>query len=259
LNVIHVSLGRITGSLKTSLETNTFDTAVGSKSEIILSAPFPPVRLVASIGTNNDCFVIITSPLATILISDGIATHSRVVIAWATGATPSGKTIDANRRPIAFAVAVNVKPNTGVLLFAHNLVTRGRTKGKGVPVVLLKILVIVPACKLQRTRLEDLDTFAFVDFEVPALLPVLLVHANIIRLSAWAGEPHDSRKHQCNDQRGVQELHGSSRREGSDFYFRVWEEAKSDDDDDMTMRRRIVSFGEISRCVFCASIWLCGT
>jgi hypothetical protein len=69
----------------------------------------------------------------------------------------------------------------------------------------------ISASKLQRTRLrlEDLDTLASVDFEIPALVPVLAVHTGIIRITAGAVEAEDSWKHQCDDRNG-QNLHGCS-------------------------------------------------
>jgi hypothetical protein len=167
---------------------------------------------VAGIRTDNDCFVPIPRREVTILIVDRIAMHSRVVVAWTTWVCPSGKAKNTNRRSAAAPVVVNVETNTGVGIFASNLSTVWRSDHKrgeviGVIRALLEPLIVISACELQRARLKDLDTFASVDFEIPALLPVLTVHARIIRVTTGAGEPHDSWKHQCNTQ-SVQELHG---------------------------------------------------
>jgi hypothetical protein len=206
-------LVRIAGSLHTSFETDTIDTVVGSKSESVLFTTFPPMWFVAGIRTDNDCFVPIPRREVTILIFDRIAMHSRVVVAWTAWVRPSGKAKNTNRRSAAAPVVVNVETNTGVGIFARNLSTtvwRGdhkRGEVIGVLRALLEPLIVISACELQRARLKDLDTFASVDFEIPALLPVLTVHARIIRVTTGAGEPHDSWKHQCNTQ-SVQELHG---------------------------------------------------
>jgi hypothetical protein len=93
---------------------------------------------------------------------------------------------------------------TGVGFLADNIFSRRRTDGND---FLERLVVVVTACELQRARLKDLDTLASVDFEIPALLPVLVVHTRIIRVSTRADEPHDSWKGQCDGQ-SVQDLHG---------------------------------------------------
>jgi hypothetical protein len=153
-----------------------------------------------------------------ILVFGGIMVHGCVVNAWTARACPSGKGDEANRRSTALMVVVNVETNTGAI--AGNLFTRGRryynwmkdidtVLGRfGVLAVLVKLFGgVVTACKLQRTRLEDMDTLTSVDFEIPALLPVLVVHTRIIGVSTRAGVPNDSWKGQC-DYESVQELHG---------------------------------------------------
>jgi hypothetical protein len=195
-NTIEVNLMRITRPFYTSLEPDTIDAAVGSKSELELFAPFPPMGFVTGIRIDKDCFVPIPRFEVTILIPDRIVMHSRIMVAWTAWLLPSGKAKNANRLSAALVVVVNVETNTGAGIFvvsSRSTVWRSDHKRWDVIGVLLELLVVVSACELQRARLnKDLDIFATVEFEIPALLPVLVIRARIIRVSAGAGDPRGS-------------------------------------------------------------------
>jgi hypothetical protein len=147
-NIVEVNLTGIAGSFHTSLETNPIYTAVGSKSEIELFTTPPPMWFVARIRTDNDCFVPIPRLEVTILISDRIAMHSRVVVARTSRSRPSGKAENANRRSAARAVVVNVETNTSVRLFAHNLITvwgSDHKRGEVIGVLLALLILLIVA------------------------------------------------------------------------------------------------------------------
>jgi hypothetical protein len=201
-----------TRSLCTALETHTTDTAIGGKGEIILLAALPPVWWMAGTRAHNHSLVPIASAQVAVLIFGRSVVLPRVVHAGTTTLRPGGKAHGAQRLSVALAILVDKETDTSVgvgvaiicrfVLSEDNLVSSRRERSsrnhKGQNVIysadlaaLLKLFIVdvvdVSACELQRTRLKDLDMLASVEFKIPALLPVLVVHTRIIRFTAGAG------------------------------------------------------------------------
>jgi hypothetical protein len=135
-------LVRNAGSLCTAFKTDTTDTAVGSKSEMIDFSSPPPVWRVARTRANNDCFVPITSAEVTVLIFGRSMVFPRIVDAWTTRARPSGKAESTKWLSTALAILVDEETHTGAGLFAPNLFIQGKRQGNGVSVALLKLPIV---------------------------------------------------------------------------------------------------------------------
>jgi hypothetical protein len=118
-------LVRNAGSLCTTFEPDTTDTAVGGKSEMIDFPSPPPVWRVASTRANNDCFMPIASAEVTVLIFGRSMVFSRIVNTWATRARPSGKAESMKWFSTALAILVDEETHTGAGLFTPNLFIRG--------------------------------------------------------------------------------------------------------------------------------------
>jgi hypothetical protein len=107
-------LVRNAGSMCAAGETNTTNTTISSKREMINFSPFPPVWRVAVTRANNECFVPIASPEVAILIFGRSQGYPRVVNAWTSRGRVSGEANNANRWSIALFILVDEETHTSV-------------------------------------------------------------------------------------------------------------------------------------------------